>query len=153
MKNMQHSSPLSTAVGIKPWQEKVLMDIESGGFKPGEMAVMMSGRRLGKSVFTQQAIDRLIRDLNNRPVEELVLGEERFAGARFYTVEPVGGNWMDMEVWCIKTFGPSAEVWDLKSSNTEFMWPVVGRWYKNNRKFWFRKERDRTMFIMRWSSQ
>ena len=118
-----------------------------------ELKIMMSGHNVGKSIWTAKAIERLMKDLQNRPVEELMLGEDRFAGARYYTVEPIGGNWMDMEVWCIKTFGPSAEVWDIKSSDTEFMWPEVGRWYKNNRKFWFRNERDRTMFILRWSGQ
>lgn len=118
-----------------------------------ELKIMMSGRNVGKSIWTAKAIERLMKDLQNRPVEELMLGEDRFAGARYYTVEPIGGNWIEMEVWCIKTFGPSAEVWDIKSSDTEFMWPEVGRWYKNNRKFWFRNERDRTMFILRWSSK
>lgn len=118
-----------------------------------ELKLYMSGRSLGKSHWTAQAIDRLTRDLMNRPVEELVLGEGKFHGARFYTVEPVGGNWMDMEVWCLKTFGPSAEVWEVKTSGEQFIWPELGRWYKNDRKFWFRNERDRTMFIMRWSSK
>ena len=116
-----------------------------------EIKLLMSGRNTGKSVWTQKAIDRLIKDLNSRPVEELVLSEGRFHGSRFYCIEPIGGNWMDMEVWCIKTFGPSAEVWDIKTTNESFIWPENGRWYKNNRKFWFRNEKDRTMSILRWS--
>ena len=107
--------------------------------------IMSTGRQTGKSYWTNHAINRLMKDLMNRPVEELVLAERMYRTARFYTVEPIGGNWMDMEVWCLKTFGPSDDVWDFKVCN-------VGRWYKNDRKFWFRNERDRTLFIMRWSS-
>ena len=120
-----------------------------GGWKKGEMMVLMAGRSTGKSMLNQ-AFGRLYQDILNRPVEELVLDESRFCGSRFYTVEPIGGNWLEMEVWCTKTFGEAAEIWDVKSANEEFMWPVFGRWYKNNRKFWFRNERDRTMFILRW---
>jgi hypothetical protein len=125
---------------LYPWQKKII-----SGFKKGEMSLFATGHRTGKSTLTQQTIDRLIRDLNSRPIEKLVLAERLYCGAHFYTVEPVGGNWLDMETWCIKTFGSSADVWDFKMDS-------VGRWYANDRKFWFRKERDRTMFIMRWSS-
>lgn len=40
-------------VGLYPYQEKLLIDIESGGVKPGEMMIMMSGRQSGKTVFKQ----------------------------------------------------------------------------------------------------
>jgi hypothetical protein len=125
---------------IKPWQEKLVNDIIQGR----ELKLTMSGRNVGKSVLTQQAIERLMRDLNSRPIEELVLAERIYCGAHFYTVEPIGGNWLDMETWCIKTFGSSTDVWDFKMDN-------VGRWYANDRKFWFRNEQDRTLFILKWS--
>jgi hypothetical protein len=98
-----------------------------------------------KSGLSNQTLQRLIDDLNRSPLQELVLAERLYRTAKFYTVEPIGGNWLDMETWCLKTFGPSDDVWDFKTVN-------VGRWYKNDRKFWFRNERDRTMFIMRWSN-
>ena len=146
---------------LNPWQEKMVHDMLQAnvqktleGFKYGEMAIMMAGSRTGKSTFSASAFQRLWNDIyKDRPVEELVLAEGKFAGARFYTVEPVGGNWQDMEAWCTKTFGDAAEIWDIKRSGEQFIWPTVGRWYKNDRKFWFRNERDRTMFIMRWSSK
>jgi hypothetical protein len=113
--------------------------------------IMKSEYRAGPNYWTNQSVDRLMKDLMNRPVEDLVLGESKFHGARFYTVEPVGGNWMDMEVWCLKVFGPSAEVWDIKATGEQFIWPELGRWYKNDRRFWFRNEQDRTLFILKWS--
>ena len=137
-------------MNLHPWQQQIFDKITSGGFKPGEMLVMSAGRGVGKSALTAQTVERLMRDLNGRPVEELILGEGRFHGARFYTVEPVGGNWRDMQTWCTSTFGEAAEVWEFKSTNEQFMWPEVGRWYANNRKFWFRIEADRTMFILKW---
>ena len=33
--------------------------------------------------------------------------EGRVFGARYYTVESVGGNWWEMECWCFDTFGVS----------------------------------------------
>ncbi len=133
---------------LHPWQQKILVDIESGGIKPGEMMVMMAGRNIGKSIWTAKAIDRLMKDLQNRPVEELVLNEQPVHGARYYTVEPVGGNWIDMEIWCKTVFGEPGDMWD----SNDWVWPETARWMQNNRKFWFRNERDRTVFIMRWSS-
>jgi hypothetical protein len=130
---------------LHPWQQQIFDRIVSGAAKPEEMICMTAGRNVGKSQMTQQAIDRLMHDLMNRPIEELVLSQRRHRGARFYTVEPIGGNWLEMETWVCATFGPPSDVWDFKMDG-------VGRWYANDRKFWFRNERDRTLFIMRWSS-
>jgi hypothetical protein len=97
-----------------------------------------------KSGFSSQALQRLIDDLNRSPLQELVLAERLYRTAKFYTVEPVGGNWTNMEIWCTKTFGPADDVWDFKMLN-------VGRWYMGIGRFWFRNEADRTVFVMRWS--
>ncbi len=114
------------------------------GIEPKELKITMSGRNVGKSHWTNVAIKRLMDDLQSRPIEELVLTERLYSGAHFYTVEPIGGNWLDMETWCIKTFGSSTDVWDFKMDG-------VGRWYCNDRKFWFRDIKDRDWFILRWS--
>ena len=48
-------------------------------------------------------------------------------------------EWYDMNNWIIDTMG---------SSN----WSVEhGRWVGSNRKYWFRDESDRTMFLLKWS--
>ena len=132
---------------LYPWQEKLLVDIESGGVKPGEMVVMMSGRQIGKSQFSAQAFKRLWDDIyKERPVEDLIMNEGTVFGAKYFTVEPIGGNWKDMEAWAKQSFGEPADIWE----KDKFMWPECGRWYMNNRKFWFRNERDRDWFIIKW---
>ena len=114
--------------------------------------IMSAGRQTGKSYFTQYTIDRLMRDLNSRPIEELVLGKSTYMDTQYYTVEPIGGNWLDMETWCVDTFGDRSNVWDITASysDEQLAWRERGRWYANDRKFWFRNESDRTMFILKW---
>lgn len=132
---------------MQPWQLDMMKKIQDA-IKPGEMAIMMSGRGVGKSVWTNKAVERLIRDLNSRPIEELRLSEGKVYGARYHCVEPVGGSWPDMEAWCFETFGDCGDnMWGERKA------PKPGhRWYMNNRKFWFREVKDRDWFIMRWSS-
>jgi len=108
----------------------------------GKGLVQMTGRQMGKSTFSGQAFQRLWDDINSRPIEELVLSEGRVHGARYYCVEPIGGNWREMEDWCISTYGAVGSVWALD--------PPSKRWYANDRRFWFRHESDRTMFILKW---
>lgn len=93
-----------------------------------------------------KAVDRLMNDIMNRPIEDLVLTERPVHGSRYYCVEPVGGNWKEMESWCREVFGEPGDIWE----SNDFCWPEMARWLQNNRKFWFRNEKDRTMFILRW---
>ena len=131
---------------IYPWQQKMFDQITSGGYKPGEMIVMTAGRGVGKSAFSAQAFQRLWNDLHARPVEDLKLTEGTVYGARYYCVEPVGGSWFEMEVWCRETFGnDTSPIWGTdKAPEPE------QRWYMNNRKFWFREEKDRMIFVLKW---
>jgi hypothetical protein len=144
----------NTATGnnmsLYPWQENILDQVMNGGVKPGQLTIMTSGRAMGKSHFTQQTISRLMDAINSIPISELVLSEGTVYGARYYCVAPVGGIWREMEDWCIDTYGTSTgSIWAESYSKQA---PVAGeRWYGNNRKFWFRKESDRTLFILRWS--
>jgi hypothetical protein len=111
--------------------------------------MMTAGRRAGKSQWSAQAIDRLMADLLLQPVTDLMLSEGRVYGARYYCVEPVGGNWRAMEDWCIQTCGETTgSIW---AEQVDKKVPQPGeRWYANNRKFWFREEKDRTMFMLKW---
>jgi len=134
-------------VRIYPWQERLMQSIESTGIKPSELMITMSGRQTGKSTFTQQAIDRLMRDLNSQPISDLVLSEGKVYGSRYLCVEPVGGNWMEMETWCLDTYGNCGSAWDQDKAPEP-----NARWYMNDRRFWFRNQKDRDWFIVRWRS-
>lgn len=127
---------------LDPFQQKLVT-----GFKQGEMVIMMSGRQIGKSALNA-AYGRLWADIleSDVKVSDIVLSEGKIYGARYYTAEPVGGNWLEMEVWCTKVFGEgSRALWgDAKAPEP------ARRWYANNRKFWFRNEKDRDWFIVMW---
>lgn len=99
-------------------------------------------------VSSQQAVDRLTEALNGHPLEDLMLNQGTVYGARYYTIEPIGGNWREMETWCYEVLGETGSIWQ----ETKNLAPEPHkRWYANNRKFWFRNEKDRTMFILRWA--
>lgn len=106
-------------------------------FTPGELKTIYAARNVGKSVFSQM----------NRPAE-LIFGEGPIHGARYFTIQPVNCDWPAMERWCYDTFGEPASVW----ANHDFIWPECGRWYMNNAKFWFRNQKDRDWFVMKWSA-
>ena len=96
-----------------------------------------------------QAARQLAKDIDTEVLmnamgwHKLELSEGCVYGARYLTVHPTNGTrWDDMTEWMVKTFGPSA--WDG-------VWTPDQRWYANNAKFWFRDEKDLTMFILRWS--
>ena len=113
----------------------------------GRGTVQVTGRNAGKSYWTNKAIERLIRDLNSNPVEALMLSEGTVYGTRYYCVEPIGGSWIDMETWCLDTFGVCEEsIW-----GSDIPEPAC-RWYVNNRKFWFREQKDRDWFVIKWNS-
>lgn len=130
-------------MNLQPWQVEILKKMTQ--YK-GRGVIQITGRQIGKSAFSAQALKRMMDDIYNRPVEDLILTEAKLHGARYYCVEPKGGNWMTMEAWTVKTFGEPGEIWPTQ----DFAWPESPRWVQNNRKFWFRNEADRTVFVMKW---
>jgi len=138
-----------SAPAMHDWQNDFFK--VAAGFKPGEMVTMTAGRGTGKSVLTKAAIQKMFNDIMNpqpQPISDLILEENRLGGTRYYTVEPVGGTWADMEAWCTTAFGEPGDMW----RSQDFVWPEAARWMQNNRKFWFRNIKDRDWFIMRWRS-
>ena len=123
---------------LQPWQEEVLKRFQGKG------TLQITGRQLGKS-WANHAMQRLMDDLVNRPIEELLCSTGTVFGKRYLTVEPIGGNWLEMESWCSDAFGTASSIWDSMKSEGE-----LGRWYMNDRKFWFLDEKDRTMFLLKW---
>jgi len=86
---------------------------------------------------------------------DMKIDEGRYHGARYYTVEPQISweptnelssiiGWMDLEKWCIMTFGPAGLVWEVNESGAQ-------RWYINGAKFWFREKKDLEWFVLKWS--
>jgi len=135
---------LQNMAELYPWQKYFLEKMTS---LKGKELTVMSGRGAGKSTLTAQAMKRLFDDVYNRPLEQLVLSEGTVYGYQYYCVEPVGGAWPEMEHWCLETYGETGSLWkETKNLTPE----PLQRWYMNNRKFWFRDEKDRTMFILRW---
>jgi hypothetical protein len=136
---------------FESWQLDIMNKIQSTqGFKPGELHMIASGRQMGKSILSGQALQRLMDDLNGNPVTDLKFSEGTVYGSSYYCVEPVGGNWLEMEAWCIQTCGESTySIW--AEEKYKHAANAGERWYGNNRKFWFREEQDRTMFVLRWS--
>ena len=129
---------------LESWQIDMMKKLQ--GVKSGEMTIMMSGRRVGKSTFSAQALKRLWDDIVYSPLQEIVLAEGKVYGARYYTAEPVGGNWREMEAWCLEHFGSGGEhIWGESKAPEP-----AQRWYMNNRKFWFRDEKDRMIFVLKW---
>ena len=111
----------------------------------GKGLVQMTGRQMGKSTFSGPAFQRLWDDIKNNLIEDLQLSEGTVYGARYYCVEPVGGSWLRMETWCLDTFGSNGSAWEKDKAPQP-----NARWYMNDRRFWFRNESDRTMFILKW---
>ena len=130
---------------MEDWQKTLLEKIRKNK-EFGVNSIVSSSRRIGKSFISQSAFERLWNDLYNQPLTDLLLSEKTFCDAVYYCVEPVGGNWIKMSNWAVSTYGEPSTIWDAQN----FMWPENGRWFMNNRIFWFRNERDRTMFILKW---
>lgn len=74
---------------------------------------------------------------------KLELDEGRVYGSRYLTVHPSNESaWNEMMAWMVDTFGPTAH---------DGVWTPNMRWYANNAKFWFRNQKDRDWFVLRWS--
>lgn len=102
--------------------------------------VMNTSRQAGKS---QMALYmRLWNDVFNHRPPSLEIAEGKVFGETYYTVRPRGIPWYELEPWCRETFGPTPEAG---------VWKPSARWYMNAEQFWFRDEKDRTLFILKWS--
>ena len=107
----------------------------------------------------QRDIDRaIIYGHSDTTVDfQLIYDTNTVYGKRYYTVQPqwvpdrngfYSQEWNDMLAWCIETFGESkSRIWGEN--------PIpepMERWYVNNAKFWFRDQKDRDWFTLRWAS-
>jgi hypothetical protein len=69
-------------------------------------------------------------------------------GQTYLTIKPHHMDWLGLEVWCTRTFGPAGnDMWGVDDPPNP-----ANRWYMNNGRFWFRDRRDYDWFILRWSN-
>ena len=96
--------------------------------------------RAAKQLAQDIDIGIIMNAMDWKPFE---LSEGRVYGARYLTVHPNNSTqWNEMMAWMVETFGPSAH---------DGVWTPSMRWYANNAKFWFRNQKDRDWFVLRWS--
>ena len=145
---------MTTNYKLHPWQEKILVDIESGGFTASGLSVIMSGRQTGKSMYYQAVNAAMEQVMNNVP--SLETSEKSYNGIDWYIVQPNMGGvfskrkliWEEMDEWCTNTMGQG--ITGVRKVRGD-AWEADCRWLTNGGKFWFRQEKDRTMFVLRWS--
>jgi hypothetical protein len=99
-----------------------------------------AGRQFGKTGLTTA---RWVDDVDSFiPAKRLETGYAEIQPKWPYWVKPLNYSaeeWLDMTDWMVETFG-----------DTNWSTPG-GRWVGSDRKFWFRDEADRTMFLLKWS--
>ena len=100
---------------------------------------MAAGRQFGKTGLTPDQIwwDDM---WNNHPQLETGYAENQPKWP--YWVKPCnysGEKWLDMADCMVETFGDG----NWLNKNT--------RWVGSDKKYWFRDERDRTLFLLKWS--
>jgi hypothetical protein len=80
---------------------------------------------------------------------ELILAESTVYGLPYFVIYVNGRTtygdysvWEEMIAWTTQTFGPTPK---------DGVWTPDARWYVNNARFWFKEEKDREWFVLRWS--
>jgi len=126
---------------IHPWQIDMLDKMTK--YK-GRGMVQVTGRQIGKSMASD--LNAIFRDVYYPTLTDIVLSEGTVYGARYYTAQPIGGDWHEMVAWSLEHFGSSgSNIWGEDKAPEP-----AERWYMNNRKFWFRDEMDRMIFVLKW---
>ena len=113
------------------------------GMARGELKIMAMGRQSGKSTIVKDWAKTLRGFTEGFRLE---LTEGTVFGQTYYCVEPQGWiwkdfEWKDMVAWCEETM----------ERQPDTITPNL-RWYVNGGQFWFRSQKDRDWFIIRWNS-
>jgi len=104
--------------------------------------VVNTARHAGKSQLANYM--KLWQDIYTAAEPALTFSEGKVYGEPYLIVSPTGLNWWEMRSWCVESFGPTPE---------DGVWTPKMRWYENNSAFWFRNQKDRDWFVMRWSCE
>ena len=100
---------------------------------------MIKKRAMAEARWISELADEFILHLTMKRLETGYAGSQPKYP---YWVQPRNYSyteWDEMRDWMIETMGHSD--WVVKHA----------RWVGSDQKYWFRDERDRTMFILRWS--
>ena len=100
---------------------------------------MLKKRAMNEAKWVSELADQFIRDLT---MKRLDVGYADNQPKYPYWVRPLNYSireWKEMGDWVMDIMGYSDWLED------------DARWVGSDRKYWFRDERDRTMFILRWS--
>lgn len=117
------------------------------GFKKGEMSIISSARRTGKSMYYDTNLCKEI--MLTGQLQLCTLGmmldknktNYKFSRANWYVAEFDDKHYFEVEEWCAKHFGPHPKNPDAWS-----------RWvHKYSEKIHFRDEKDYVLFMLRWS--
>ena len=105
---------------------------------------MAAGRQYGKTdILTRQQItDMATQWINEIDTKRLETGYADNQPKWPYWIRPYNYDeqeWYDMDKWLLATMGQNN--WLTENA----------RWVGSNQKYWFRDERDRTMFILKWA--
>ena len=98
-----------------------------------------SGFTAGDAKWVAELTEQFIAELTMKRIET---GYAEIQPKYPYWVKPLNysaDEWLDMSNWITDTMGES----NWSSANTR----CIG----SNRKYWFRDERDRTLFLLKWS--
>ena len=92
---------------------------------------------------------------HGKSYKDLVIDTGTIYGCKYHTAQPIfeahpetwfRKEWEEMEDWCVQTMGLPGSLWANSGLTPELNY----RWYMNNSTFWFREEKDLTMFILKW---
>lgn len=100
---------------------------------------MFKKRAMAEARWVSELAEQWINEINVKRIE---IGYADNQPKWPYWIRPYNYDkqeWLDMDKWLLDTMGQNN--WHNENA----------RWVGSDRKYWFRDERDRTMFILRWA--
>jgi hypothetical protein len=97
------------------------------------------GFTAGDAKWVAELTEQFIAELTMKRIET---GYAEIQPRYPYWVKPLNYSayeWLDMSEWVVDTMGYSD--WSVEHA----------RWVGSDQKYWFRDERDRTLFLLKWS--
>lgn len=123
---------------LYPFQKQLLIDIESGGVKPGELMIMMSGRQAGKTIFKQQYANMWNAIMDKPPT----IRWHKLPGRKLHAYAEVGPRGFERGL-------RDTDMDDVQ----QWLWTNIPTAKRLSFDTWlFKEDKHITMFLMRWAS-